>query len=52
MKQTKEDDSFVDSSFQERVSFVWELTVEIWSLKGSENVERRLQRHVANLIRQ
>ena len=51
-KQTKQDDCFVNTSFQERISFVWELTSELWSLKGAEYVERRLQRHVTNLIRQ
>jgi hypothetical protein len=51
-KQTKQDDSFVNASLQERISFVWELTSELWSFKGSGDAERRLQRHVTNLIRQ
>ena len=51
-KQTKQDDCFVKASFQERISFVWDLTAELWSLKGAEYAERRLQRHVTNLIRQ
>ncbi len=50
-KISKEDDSFVHASAAERVSFMWELTAELWSLKGSEYVERRLPRHVANLTR-
>jgi hypothetical protein len=49
-KQTKQDDCFVNASFQERISFVWELTSELWSLKGNKDAERRLQRHVTNLI--
>ena len=52
IKQTKQDDCFVNASFQERISFVWELTSELWSLKGDRDAERRLQRHVGNLIRQ
>jgi hypothetical protein len=51
-KQTKQDDCFVNASFQERISFVWDLTSELWSLKGAKDAERRLQRHVTNLIRQ
>jgi hypothetical protein len=50
-KQTKQDDCFVKASFQERISFVWDLTSELWSLKGAEDAERRLQRNVTNLIR-
>ena len=51
-KVSKEDDSFVRASAAERVSFIWELTAELWSLKGSEYVERRLPRNVTNLTRQ
>ena len=51
-KVSKEDDSFVRASAVECVSFMWELTAELWSLKGSEYVERRLQRHITRLIRQ
>ena len=50
--QTKHDDSFVNASFQERISCVWDLTKEIWSFSGKKNVEFRLQRHVTNLTRQ
>jgi len=49
---SKEDDSFVRASAAERVAFMWELTAELYSLKGSEYVERRLPRHVTNLTRQ
>ncbi len=51
-KNSKKDDCFVKASPQERVSFMWELTAELWSLKGSEYVKRRLQRNVTNLIKQ
>ena len=51
-KVSKEDDSFVRASEAERVSFIWELTAELWSLKGAEYVERRLPRNVTILTRQ
>jgi len=51
-KTTEQDDSFMEGTPQDRVSFVWELTAELWSLQGKENVERRLQRDTTNLIRQ
>jgi len=40
---TKEYDCYVDASPRERVSFVWQLTAELWSLKDKQNVEQRLQ---------
>ena len=51
-KMTKIDDSFVDMSSSERISIMWEITSELWSLKGSPYVKRRLQRNVANFIKQ
>jgi len=51
-KLTKEDDSFVKASPKKLISFMWELTAEIWSLRGADYVERRLQRNVTNLIEQ
>ena len=50
-KMTKQDDCYVDASPRERVSFIWELTAELWSLKGPQYVEQRLQRNVTNLIK-
>jgi hypothetical protein len=50
-KMTKQDDCYVDASPGERVSFIWQLTAELWSLKDKQNVEQRLQRNVTNLIR-
>ena len=49
---SKREDSFAKASPQELLSFIWELTAELWSLKGPAYVERRLQRNVANLIKQ
>ena len=50
-RTSEEDDSFVPASPAERVAFIWELAAELWSVKGSEYVERRLPRHVTNLTR-
>lgn len=50
-KMTNEDDCYVDASPSERVSFIWPLTAELWSLKDKKSVEQRLQRHVTRLIR-
>jgi len=47
-----QEDNFVDASPAMRVSFIWELTAELWSLKEKASVERRLQRNVGNLIKQ
>ncbi len=51
IRETKEDEAYVKASPAERVAFMWELTAEIWSLRGSEYVERRLPRNVTNLTR-
>jgi hypothetical protein len=50
-KTPKNDEGFSEMSPAERVSFIWELTAELWSLKKTPNVERRLQRNIAKLIR-
>ncbi len=51
IKMSKIDDPFVAASPQQCISFMWELTAELWSLRGSLYVERRLQRNVTNLIK-
>ena len=51
-KISKNDDGFANIPPAERVSFIWELTVELWSLRKSLYVKRRLQRNVTNLIKQ
>ncbi|MHC4797852.1 MAG: hypothetical protein ACYTF1_14510 [Planctomycetota bacterium] len=51
IKMSKIDDPFVAESPQECISFMWELTAEMWSLSGMSDVERRLQRNVTKLIR-
>ena len=53
-KMTKEndwEDNFVDASPAQRVSMVWELTAEVWSLKDKSIAQRRLQRHITRLIK-
>lgn len=50
-KMSKKDDSFVKNSPAERISFMWELTAELWSLSGSD-VKQRLQRNITKLIKQ
>jgi len=50
-RMTKEDSSYMDATPQERISFMWELTAEIWSLKDKQIAERRLQRHITKLIK-
>lgn len=47
-----EDDDFVDASPAERLGMIWELTAELWSLRGQDCAQQRLQRHVASLVRQ
>jgi hypothetical protein len=51
-KMTDQEDYFVDASPKDLLSFMWELTAEVWSLRGDDRVKRRLQRNVTNLIRQ
>ncbi|OQA03664.1 MAG: hypothetical protein BWY69_00302 [Planctomycetes bacterium ADurb.Bin401] len=51
LKHNFEEDDFVDASPAECLSFMWELTKEVWSLSGSKDAERRLQRHIATLHR-
>jgi hypothetical protein len=46
-----QEDDFVDAPPEVCVDFIWELTREIWSLSGSKDAERRLQRHIAALHR-
>ena len=47
-----EDDNFVDGSTAERLGMMWELTAELWSLRGQDYAKQRLQRHVASLVGQ
>jgi hypothetical protein len=49
-KLSEEGNNFVDASPAERLGMVWELTAEIWSLRGQDIAQQRLQRHVASLV--
>ena len=52
LKQAGEPDrDFVDASPEVLLGFMWELTAEIYSLKGDFDAEQRLQRNVTNLIK-
>ena len=42
------EDSYVNWSPGRRVSFMWDLTKEIWSLKDKKSAQRRLQRNITN----
>jgi hypothetical protein len=50
-KTDKKEDNYMNASCSRRVSFIWELTQEIWALKDKKNVQRRLQRHITSLIK-
>ncbi len=45
------DDGYVHAEAHELVSMVWEITKDSWSFIRGQDVERRLQRDVATLIR-
>jgi len=48
---SKQTDNYVNASIEERIAFMWELTAELWSLKGNFHAEQRLQRNRATLIK-
>ena len=47
------DDDYVDAPIKDKISMVWDITEELWSLtkKGEISAKSRLQRNVANLTR-
>ena len=45
------DDGYVNASRTELIAMVWDITKDSWSFVKGANVERRLQRDVAKLIR-
>ncbi|MFO8053099.1 MAG: hypothetical protein R6U54_03970 [Candidatus Omnitrophota bacterium] len=51
-KTGKNDEGFAKMSPAERISFIWELTLELWSLKRSGHVKQRLQRNITNFTKQ
>jgi type II secretory pathway component PulC len=50
-KNGKEEDAYMKASFTQRLSFMWELTQEVWSLKDKKNAQRRLQRNITALVK-
>ena len=52
LKKSFNESNFVNATAEALLGFVWELTKELYSLQGGNYAERRLQRDVANLIRQ
>ena len=50
-KMDREQDWYMDTTPAERVSFMWELTAELWSIKDKLYAQQRLQRDVTNLVR-
>ncbi len=51
-KRSKNDEGFVKAPAAQRVSFMWDLTAELWSFKKSTYAQRRLQRNITALIKQ
>ena len=47
------DDDYVDAPIKDRISMVWDITEEFWSLtkKGEMSAKSRLQRDVAKLTK-
>ena len=50
-KMAQPDNDYVRMTAPDRISFVWELTAELWSLKDKDCVKRRLQRDITTLIK-
>jgi len=46
-----QDDEYVNLPSNKCLSFVWDLTQEIYALTGEYDVKSRLQRNVVNIIR-
>ena len=46
------DNAFVRARPEVLLGFIWELTKEVYSLRGNFDAEQRLQRNITNLIRQ
>jgi len=51
MKSPEAEDNYVDLPPAERVSLVWDLTEEVFSLSGEYDVKSRLQRDVITIIK-
>ena len=47
----EDDDGYVEADMSALISMVWEITKDAWSFVKEQNVEHRLQRNVATIIR-
>lgn len=45
------DNDIVNARPQDMIGFIWELTKEVYSLRGDFDAEQRLQRNITKLIR-
>ena len=50
-KTEDQDDGYVEGTPAYRFALVWEITKDAYSFAGSKDVERRLQRDAASLVR-
>ncbi len=50
-KKIEENEEPTHLTMSETLSFLWELTEEVFSLSGRYNVKSRLQRHVVSITR-
>ncbi len=46
-----QEENHIDAPAGVLVGFIWDLTQELYSLRGSKDAERRLQRNVTTVIR-
>ena len=51
IRTPRQEEPFVNASPSQRISYIWDLTAEVWGMNGSKDAERRLQRNITRLIR-
>ena len=51
IRTTRQEEPFINASPSQCISFIWDLTAEVWGMNGSKDAERRLQRNITRLIR-
>ena len=44
------DDGYVQADMSELISVMWEITSDVWTFIGEQDVKQRLQRNVAVVI--
>lgn len=45
------DDGYIQSEMSERISMIWDITIDTWSFVKGQDAKQRLQRNVTTLIR-